>query len=212
MGDIPKGQERLRRSDCWNSAPNATILSCACKQPWKARGCQPRDQLSCVEALLEWNCDPNLTSDKGNTVMMEMAGAGNVAVFKYFYERIMQNYWMCDLDTRNDNGRNLWSIAGLAHEDKGLLHMRPSNNAEIKAMIRDLESFRYVKPGGLATPSTANRANKRRIEERCVDVPGEAASSSSRRPPSPVTNESKSTRKPGGLPLVRMRSYSSSSE
>ena len=130
----------------------ATVLSCACKHPWKARGCQPNDQAYCVGSLLEWNCDPNLPSNQCNTVMMEMAGAGNVAVFKVFYTRIMQNYWSCDLDFKNEDGRNLWSLAGMAHDDAGQHHLRPSSNDTIKSMIKDLERSRYVRPGGLATP------------------------------------------------------------
>ena len=111
----------------------------------------------------------------------------------------------------NFDGRNLWSIAGLAHEEVGEKRKRPHVNEEIKKMIQHFAELGYLERDGLATHSTANRGNKRRIEERCVDVPGEAASSSSRRPPSPVTNESKPPRKPEGLRLERMRRTSASS-
>ena len=70
--------------------------------------------------------------------MMEMAGAGNVAVFKVFYTRIMQNYWSGDLDFNNEDGRNLWSLAGMAHDDARQHHLRLSSNDKIKSMIKDL--------------------------------------------------------------------------
>ena len=73
----------------------------ACKQPWKAKGCQPKDQLFIVDTLLAWKCDANAVSDRGDSVMMEMAGAGHVNMFKYWYTRIVQQQWTCELDVDN---------------------------------------------------------------------------------------------------------------
>ena len=84
----------------------ATVLACVCKQAWSAWCCQPRDQCQIVESLLEWNCDPDLRSARGDTVLMEMAGAGHVNMFKFWYTQIVKIYWSCDLEARNVDGRN----------------------------------------------------------------------------------------------------------
>ena len=153
--------------------PNATVLSMACKQPWKAKGCQPKDQLFIVEQLLEWKCDPNLVSNRGDTVLMEVAGAGHVNMFKYWYGRIVEQRWRCDLEAVNIDGRNLYSIAGLSHT-RG---KRRYINQEIKMMVRHLAKLGYLTPAGLATHSTAWRGGRPREEDR--DASGALESSSS---------------------------------
>ena len=88
---------------------------------------------------------------------------------------------MCDLEAENEDGRNLWSIVGLAHEDAGLPY-RKYVNPEIKEMVRELGRRKLLKPRGLATSSTANRGKRLREEDHHTEpvmlLP--AASSSSR--------------------------------
>ena len=83
---------------------------------WPQHHRQPyrRAQVFIVEQLLEWNADLDAKSRRGATVLMEIAGAGHVPMFKYWYERIVKHNWTCDLEAVNADGRNLWSIAGLA--------------------------------------------------------------------------------------------------
>ena len=141
--------------------PNATVLSCVCKQEWKAQGCQPWwHQPYIVSELLEWGSNPDLVSDRGNTVLMEIAGVGNVAMFNFFYERILNQAWTCDLTVENTDGRNLWSIAGLAH-DPGETREEVGNR-QIKEMIKHLAVMGFLSPSGLATYSSARRCKRRR--------------------------------------------------
>ena len=123
---------------------------------------------------------------------MEMAGAGHVNMFNFWYKGIVKNYRTCDLEARNKDGRNLWSIAGLAHEDGGDEKNRKHVHHDIKAMVKHLAELRYMKGEGLATHSRAHRGDRRRIEGGIEDeglaTPSraqEAASSSSKRPASP---------------------------
>ena len=141
---------------------SATVLSMACKQGWKAKGCQPRDQVHMVEQLLEWGCDPDLVSNRGDTVLMDVAGAGHVNMFKYWYGRIAKQLWTCDLEVVNQDGWNLCSIAGLAHDKDE----RPHVNPYIKAMVGHLVELEYMRDEGLATHSGAARAKKPRIEHQ----------------------------------------------
>ena len=173
----------IRTTGVW--PPNATVLSCVCKQAWVAQGCQPGDQLFCVEALLNWGADPNLVSNRGNTVLMEVAGAGHVEMFKFFYQRIMKQHWTCDLEVVNDDGRNLWSIAGLAHVDAGAEELREHVNPEIKRMVEHLHEHGHIQGEGLATFSGAARGKRARVEDTLGDVHAVQAASSSSRCPAP---------------------------
>ena len=125
-----------------------------------------------------------------------MAGAGNVPMFKFWYERIVKQCWTCDLEKANMDGRNLWSIAGLAHEEED----RPSCNLEIKKMVQHLAKLKYMVPAGLATHSGANQGKRKRIKDGKEEVQDtlapqvfQAASSSSRRPASPPRSRRKVT-------------------
>ena len=120
-------------------------------------GCQPGDHSYAVGTLLEWGCNPNSRGSRGDTVMMQMGGAGHVAMFTFFYKRIVKHSWTCDLDVVNLDGRNLWSIVGLAHEEAGGKRKRPHVNTEIKLMVQHFADLEYLQPQGLATHSTTNR-------------------------------------------------------
>ena len=82
----------------------------------------------------------------------------------------------------NNDGRNLWSIVGLAHEDAGKEKLRQYVNSDIKTMVRDLALRGFLKPEGLATHSSARRGKRPREEDYHTEpvmlLPG--ASSSSR--------------------------------
>ena len=181
---------------------HATVLSCVCKQAWKAQGCQPWHQLYIVSELLEWGCNPDMLSDRGNTVMMDIAGAGHVTMFHFFYERILNQGWTCDLTAENTDGRNLWSIAGLAH-DAGEIRERDSN-PQIKAMIKHLAEMGFLVPGGLSTQSSARRCKRRRTghNDGAQEYPSPQRS--------PVA--SSSTRPLASRSPTSSRSYSSESE
>ena len=110
---------------------------------WPQHHRQPyrRAQVFIVEQLLEWKADLDIKSIRGATVLMEIAGAGHVPMFKYWYERIVKHNWTCDLEAVNADGRNLWSIAGLAHEYAGKEKLRKYVNAEVKLMVQHLADF-----------------------------------------------------------------------
>ena len=55
----------------------------------------------------------------------------------YFYQRIVQQGWRYDLEAVNVDGRDLYSIAGLAH-DKHDKKLRKYANPQIKAMVEHL--------------------------------------------------------------------------
>ena len=93
-------------------------------------------------------------SDRGDTVLMEIAGAGHVHMFQHWYRRILHGRWTCKLDVVNVDGRNLYSIAGLAHE-KG---RRAHANHEIKTMVRYLTEL-----GQNLTTTTSCRSISSRI-------------------------------------------------
>ena len=88
---------------------------------------------------------------------------------KYWYERIVKHNWKCDLAAVNDDGRNLWSIAGLAHDSKQQRNsLRRDANPEIKAMVENLAQLGLMRGKGLATQSTAHRGKRRRVEDKRV--------------------------------------------
>ena len=63
-----------------------SVLTMAAAQPWKAKGCQPKDQLKMVDELLNtYRADPDLRPHRGNTTIMAVAGAGHWQMFQYFY-------------------------------------------------------------------------------------------------------------------------------
>ena len=129
-----------------------------CKHEWKAIGIRPGDHLYLIEQLLAWGANADLVGGaRGNTVLMDVAGAGNVHIFTFFYQRIMEQNWTCDLEIKNKDGRNLWSIAGLAHRDAGAGHLRQHVNLEIQLMLRNLSEAGYMRGSGAACPSSANR-------------------------------------------------------
>jgi hypothetical protein len=153
--------------------PNATPLHMACRQEWKAWGCQPCSQAQIIEEMLEWGCDATELSNRGDTVLMEMAGAGNTSLFSYFYRRIVKEKWCpFDMQAENEDERNLYSIAGLAHDkDEEKCEYRKHVNPGIKAMVQHLVHLKYVGDYGLATHSGAQRGRKRRVEEQAQPVP-----------------------------------------
>jgi len=98
---------------------------------------------------------------RGDTVMMQIAGAGHVAMLKFFYKRIVKHSWTCNLEVVNRDGRNLWSIAGLAHEDAGEKRKRAHVNEVIKDMVRHLAKLKYMEASGLAIQSSAKRGKQK---------------------------------------------------
>ena len=64
---------------------------------------------------------------------------------------------------KNKDGRNLWSIAGLAHEDAGAGHLRQHVNLEIQRMLKNLHEAGFILGEGLATPSRAKRGWQPRL-------------------------------------------------
>ena len=79
---------------------------------------------------------------RGDTVLMAAAGAGHVNPFHYFVQRILEGRWKCQLGIVKDDGRNLYSIAGLAHDEKK--GERKYVNKEIQHMVKDLVKYGYV--------------------------------------------------------------------
>ena len=82
-----------------------------------------------------------------------MAGAGNVPMFKFWYERIVKHCWTCNLEKANMDGRNLWSIAGLAHVDAGAEQLRENVNPEIKTMVKHLHEHGHILGEGVGSRS-----------------------------------------------------------
>ena len=184
-------------------------------------GCQPRDQVKMVEQLLEWGCTKDALSHRGDTVIMEVAGAGNVHMFTYLYTRIVKQNWRCDLTAANVDQRNLYSIAGLAHEEG----FRPFVNPMVKKMVQHLVNLKIIAAEGLATHYSALRGGRPRIEDQVsassthrTEVVQDVEVESGRSRPSsssagPVT-ESTGSRHPenGTLWNTRARSNSSGSD
>ena len=146
----------------------------ACKQEWKAKGCQPCDQVCAVDYLLQLGADPLAVSPRGDTVLMEVAGAGHVNMFNYLCHRTMRRSTaVLEFQVINIDRRNLWSIAGMAPEpgEKNRKHV----NKEIQEILKALANDRVIEPHGLATPSTAARDRKRiqREDENSDVAPGE---------------------------------------
>ena len=141
----------------------ATFLHMACKQKWRAKGCQPFDQFWAVDHLLHLGADPHALSSRGDTVLMEVAGAGHVNMFNYLCHRTKRRNTPFDLMVTNKDGRNLWSIAGLAHDPKEGL--RKHVNEDIKNMVMALARHKFMEPHGLATRSSAARGIRPRVED-----------------------------------------------
>ena len=157
-------QDRLNTRTIGYRPPNTTVLQMVCKHEWKAIGIRPGDHLYIIEQLLAWGANADLVGGaRGNTVLMDVAGAGNVHIFTFFYQRIMEQNWTCDLEIKNKDGRNLWSIAGLAHRDAGAGHLRQHVNLEIQLMLRNLHEAGFILGEGLATSSSAKRGWQPRL-------------------------------------------------
>ena len=85
-----------------------------------------------------------------------MSDKGNTVLFKYWYERIVWQYWTsCNLEIVNDDGRNLWSIAGLAHDSVQRQSQRKHANPEIKAMVKNLAALGLMQSKGQPIPVLA---------------------------------------------------------
>ena len=137
----------------------ATVLSMACKQKWACKGCQPGDQIKAIETLLEYGADSAACSDRGDTILMEIAGAGNVPLFTYFFQRMTrENLVYCDLYKENLDGRNLYSISGCADEAS---RIHRDCNQEIKMMVFELCRRGLMENVGLTTRSGAHQGKKK---------------------------------------------------
>ena len=95
----------------------AIPLAMVVKQPWKCEGCQPSDQIKIVEILMNKGADETILSDTGNTLLMDIAVAAHVPMFRYFLTRIWRQTCKIDLEQINNDGRNLYSICRCARED-----------------------------------------------------------------------------------------------
>ena len=137
----------------------------ACKQEWKAEGCQPSDQVWAVDFLLHLGADPLAVSPRGDTVLMEVAGAGHVNMFNYLCHRTRRRGAAAlEFTVTNCDGRNLWSIAGLAPapgEKK-----KKDVNKEIQDTFKALAKHKFMQPYGLANRSSVERGTRLRVEGR----------------------------------------------
>ena len=155
--------------------PSSTVLEMAAKQPWCCQNLGEGDQTKIVEMLLAMGADINSTCSRGNSVIMQVAGAGNVSMFRYFCERIRVGAYGMDLSITNTDGRNLYSMAGLAH-DAAARGGQPSSgkdekpcvNGQIKNMVRGLVADGYMAGGGKAVLLTCYRSWRKR-PRRTVD-------------------------------------------
>ena len=149
--------------------PKATCLHMACKQEWKAKGCQPSDQVWAVDFLLHLGADPLAVSPRGDTVLMEVAGAGHVNMFNYLCHRTRRRRTAAlEFKVTNCDRRNLWSIAGMAQGPGE--KPRKDVNPAIQKILRGLVKENIIEPHGLTTRSSAARgARKLRIEDQKSD-------------------------------------------
>ena len=99
--------------------PSACALAMAAKQPWKCKGCQPSDEIRVVEVLLANGADQHAVSKHGNTVLMDIAGAGNVPMFHYFCTRILNRTCSIPLDAVNNDYRTLYTMMCGKEEYRG---------------------------------------------------------------------------------------------
>jgi len=94
---------------------------------------------------------------------MEVAGAGHVNMFNLLCHRTKRRKTAQEeFSVTNIDGRNLWSIAGLAHDPKGGL--RRHVNDRIKKTLKALAEEKIIEPHGLATYSCVARG-KPRVED-----------------------------------------------
>ena len=112
----PQGINTQTRVD--GQPPLATALAMAAKRKWTCQRVQgPREQIQVVEWMVAKGADVNARSQHGNSVIMEVAGGGNVPMFQYFWERIREGLLYIDLEARNRDGRNLYALSGCAEDD-----------------------------------------------------------------------------------------------
>ena len=149
--------------------PNATVLAMVTKQPWHARGCQPRHQIEVVESLLASRADPYITRDRGTTILMDMRGAGNTNMLKYFYQSILDGEDRDLVRTENYDGRNLYSISGLADEDER--RERPHVELDCLLMVQHLFKLEIL-PEGSRGKSGAKLELRWVIARMLIDVAG----------------------------------------
>ena len=98
--------------------PLATALAMAAKRKWTCQRVQgPREQIQVVQWMLTKGADVNARSAHGNSVIMEVAGGGNIPMFRYFWNRIYEGLLYIDLAQENKDGRNLYALVGCAEDD-----------------------------------------------------------------------------------------------
>ena len=138
--------------------PGATYLHMACKQEWQAKGCQPSDQTRAVELLLNMGADPLAKLLRNDTVLMEVAGAGHVNMFNYLcHLTVMRNTRREEFGVMNKDGRNLWSIAGLAIKEE----RAKDRHWAIQAILEELARENLIDGNGEAARSSADRGRKK---------------------------------------------------
>ena len=131
----------------------------AAKQPWVCKGCQPNDQVKIVKVLLSHGANLNRLSNHGNTILMDIAGGGNVHMFKWFYDNLKNGHVKMNLEQRNNDGRNLYDYVWKKVERGGI-------NWNIKKMVRSLVQEGLMRGRGLATQSSARNTKRIRRRER----------------------------------------------
>ena len=122
-------------------------------------GCQPRDHYKAVKTLLDMGADRDLLSNRGDTFIMELAGAGHWLMLKFLYLSIARGWTPPDLGHENCDGRNLYSIVGLA------VRNRKNVNPHARKIVEDFVRMYCIPAEGLATHSSANRGRKKRRQE-----------------------------------------------
>ena len=88
-----------------------------------------------------------------NSVIMEVAGAGNTVMFAYIWGCIQSGLSEINLEHRNSDGHNLYAVSGCACEDAeakgkgGKGGKKGSENREIKRMVREMVEYDQWAPG-----------------------------------------------------------------
>ena len=80
-------------------------------EQFKCQGYQPKFQVDLVKFLLRRGANPNATSPRGNTFLMEAAGAGHVAMVEACYHMFAREHYSgFDFGMSNGDGVNLMSM------------------------------------------------------------------------------------------------------
>ena len=126
----------------------------AAKQRWTCRGISVDGaQVKIVEWMLAAGANEDAKSAHGNSVIMEVAGAGNTVMFGYFWGCIQSGLSEINLEHRNSDGHNLYAVSGCACEDAeakgkgGKGGKKGSENREIKRMVREMVEYDQWAPG-----------------------------------------------------------------